>query len=237
MRIQYARMWFLRDRKCKSNKSEAWEDELVHQNGNREVIRWLPFSPFSPCPSCSEPWITSSVRSNAKSLSSPSPGGSSSPRLLFSLRFPCILVQLGLLFWLPTGLCPQAPHITLKCGVILLEEKPDLNLGSISHCSSGSNPNSWSRLPGPSGWPQLPLLSRLFHIQVWCIHTLNREGKSLLLHSTHFIFLSLLFFLAPLLLLETFFFTMTHSVTFLTTSSDLWIKLDWNHLVRCLLHV
>lgn len=104
MRIQYARMWFLRDRKCKS-KSEAWEDELVHQNGNREVIRWLPFSPDSPCPLCSEPCITSSVHSNAKSLSSPSPGGSSSPRLLFSLRFPCILVQLGLL-----TLPPSSPH-------------------------------------------------------------------------------------------------------------------------------
>lgn len=50
--------------------------------------------------------------------------------------------------------------------------------------------------------------------------------------STHFIFLCLLFF-AHLLLLEIL-FTTTHSVMFLTTSTDLWIKLDWNHLVRCL---
>ena len=172
MRIQYARMWFLHDRKCKSKFeacSHAWE--LVHQNGNREVIHWLSFSPDSPCPSCSETRITSSVHSNAKSLSSPTPGGSSSPQLLLSLRFPWILVQLGLLFWLPTGLCLQAPHISLKCGVILLGEKPDLNLGSISHCSSGSNPNSLACLPGPSRMaPASPALSSLSHSSVMHSH-------------------------------------------------------------------
>ena len=204
MRIQYAKMWFLRDSNCNSKKSEAWENELVHQNGNREVIRWLLFSPNSPCPSCFEPRITSSVHSNAKSLSSPSPSGSSIPRWLFlstaaaftqvSMYYYC---SAGLLFWLPTALCLQSPHITLKCGVILLEENPDLNLGSIARCSSGLNPNSSARLPGPSGMAPLPQLSRLCHIQVWCSHTLNREGKSLLLHLHTFHFSLLAVLLCP----------------------------------------
>lgn len=188
----------------------------------QEVIPWLRFSPESPCPSCSETHITSSVHSNAKSLSSPFPGGPSSPQLLLSLRFPWILVQLGLLFWLPTGLCLQAPHITLKCGVILLEEKADLNLGSISRCSSRSNPNSLACLPGPSRMaPPSPAVSSLSHSSVMHSHIEQGRGNLCFYTSTHFIFLSLLFFLAPLVLLETFFFTMTHSVTFLTTSSDL----------------
>lgn len=193
MRIQYARMWFLRDRNCNSNKSEAGETELVHQNGNREVLRWLLFPPDSPCPSCLEPSITSSVQSNAKSLSSPSSGGSSSPRLLLSLMFPCIVVQ-GLLFRLPAGLCLQSPHITLKRRVILLEEKPDLNLGSIARCSLGSNLNSVACLPGPSGMAPASPASHLCHIQVWCVHILNREGKSLLLHlhAFHFSLLAVL---------------------------------------------
>lgn len=49
MRIQYAKMWLLRDRKSKS-KFEAWEDELVHQNGNRKWSLDCGFlrSPLAP---------------------------------------------------------------------------------------------------------------------------------------------------------------------------------------------
>lgn len=190
MRIQCIRMWFLRDRNCNSNKSEAGETELVHQNGNREVPRWLLFLPTPLAPSCLEPSITSSVQSNAKSLSSPLWVALPLHGCCFHSCFHVLLFR-GCCR-LPAGLCLQSPHITLKRRVILLEENQIWIFGSIARCSLGSNLNSVACLPGPSGMglPASPA-SHLCHIQVWCVLTYwNREGKILALHLHAFSFFS-----------------------------------------------
>lgn len=224
-------MWFLCDRNCNSNKSEAWETELVHQNGNREVICWLLFPPDSPFPSCLEPSITSSVHSNVKSLSSPSPGGSSSPFTQVSM-YCCSGAAVSTSNWTLPPISPHHPK--MRSSLTGRKTRSE----SWIHCSlffgvkselSGTLARSFR--DGPS-FPS-SLVSVTFKCDALTYWT---ERENLCFYtSMHFIFLSLLFLLAHLLLLETFFFTMTHSVMLLTTSTDLWITLDWNHLIGCLL--
>lgn len=175
---------------------------------------------FLPTPLAPHAWSPASLALSSQMLSPfpLHPLVALPPRLLLSLMFPCIVVQGPTSSW--TRL--QSPHITLKTQSYLTGRKPDLE--SWIHCSvvlRGQIWTQWHASASPSGMAPASPASHLCHIQVWCIHILNREGKSLLLHLHAFHFsLSLLFLLAHLLLWKLF-FTITHSVMLLTTSTDL----------------